>query len=333
MAELLAADSRIFVAGHRGLVGSAIARKLESNGHRNLLQRTRAELDLRDQGAVEHFFAAEKPEFVFLAAAKVGGIMANATYPAEFLYENLAIQNNVIHTAWKHGVRKLVFLGSSCIYPKFAPQPISEDSLLTGPLEATNEAYAIAKIAGLKLCAAYRAQYGFAAISLMPTNLYGPGDNFDLEKSHVLPALIRRFHEARLSGAAEVTLWGTGTPRREFLHVDDLAAAAYFLMVHYDGAEPLNVGTGEDLTIAELAALVANVVGYEGRIVYDAAKPDGTPRKLLDVSRIHALGWQARIPLHEGIASTYKWYCAQADSAKTISAKTISAKTGATVAR
>jgi GDP-L-fucose synthase len=323
MAELLGADSRIFVAGHRGLVGSAIARKLESSGHRNLLRRTRAELDLRDQGAVERFFAAEKPEFVFLAAAKVGGIMANATYPAEFLYENLAIQNNVIHTAWKYGVRKLVFLGSSCIYPKFAPQPISEDSLLTGPLEATNEAYALAKIAGLKLCAAYRAQYGFPAISLMPTNLYGPGDNFDLEKSHVLPALIRRFHEARESGAAQVTLWGTGTPRREFLHVDDLAEAACYLMEHYDGAEPLNVGTGEDLTIAELAALVASVVGYEGRIVYDALKPDGTPRKLLDVSRIHALGWQARIPLREGIASTYKWYCAQAGSAKT----------GATVAR
>ena len=333
MAELLAADSRIFVAGHRGLVGSAIARKLESSGHRNLLRRTRAELDLRDQGAVERFFAAEKPEYVFLAAAKVGGIMANATYPAEFLYENLAIQNNVIHMAWKYGVRKLVFLGSSCIYPKFAPQPISEDSLLTGPLEATNEAYAIAKIAGLKLCAAYRAQYGFPAISLMPTNLYGPGDNFDLEKSHVLPALIRRFHEARLSGAAEVTLWGTGTPRREFLHVDDLAAAACYLMEHYDGAEPLNVGTGEDLTIAELAALVARVVGYEGRIVYDASKPDGTPRKLLDVSRIHALGWQARIPLHEGIASTYKWYCAQAGSAEAISAELISAKTGAIVAR
>lgn len=333
MAELLAADSRIFIAGHRGLVGSAIARKLESNGHRNLLRRTRAELDLRDQGAVERFFAAEKPEYVFLAAAKVGGIMANATYPADFLYENLAIQNNVIHLAWKYGVRKLVFLGSSCIYPKFAPQPISEDSLLTGPLEATNEAYAIAKIAGLKLCAAYRAQYGFPAISLMPTNLYGPGDNFDLEKSHVLPALIRRFHEARMGGAAEVTLWGTGTPRREFLHVDDLAAAACFLMVHYDGAQPLNVGTGQDLTIAELAALVASVVGYQGRIVYDASKPDGTPRKLLDVSCIHALGWQARIPLHEGIASTYKWYCAQADSAKTISAEPISAKTGAIVAR
>jgi len=282
-----------------------------------LLLRTRAELDLRDQAAVDRFFAVEKPEFVFLAAAKVGGIMANATYPAEFLYENLAIQNNVIHAAWKHGARKLVFLGSSCIYPKFAPQPIREDSLLTGPLEPTNEAYAIAKIAGLKLCAAYRSQYGFPAISLMPTNLYGPGDNFDLEKSHVLPALIRRFHEARIHGAGEVTLWGTGTPRREFLHVDDLAAAACFLMENYDGAEPLNVGTGEDLTIAELAALVARIVGYQGRISYDASKPDGTPRKLLDVSRIRALGWQARIPLEAGIASTYEWYCAGVGSAQT----------------
>lgn len=272
---------------------------------------------------MERFFASEKPEFVFLAAAKVGGIMANAEHPAEFLYENLAIQNNVIHSAWKHGARKLAFLGSSCIYPKFAPQPIREDSLLTGPLEPTNEAYAIAKIAGLKLCAAYRSQYGFPAISLMPTNLYGPGDNFDLQTSHVLPALIRRFHEARVNGAAEVTLWGTGTPRREFLHVDDLAAAACFLMENYDGAEPLNVGTGEDLTIAELAALVARIAGYEGRISYDFSKPDGTPRKLLDVSRIHALGWQARIPLEAGIASTYQWFCAQ----------THSAHPGATVAR
>jgi GDP-L-fucose synthase len=322
MAELLRPGSRIFVAGHRGLVGSAIARKLAAEGFGNLLVRTREELDLRDQAAVERFFFSEKPEFVFLAAAKVGGIMANATYPAEFLYENLAIQNNVIHAAWKHGVRKLVFLGSSCIYPKFAPQPIHEDSLLTGPLETTNEAYAIAKIAGLKLCAAYRQQYGFAAISLMPTNLYGPGDNFDLEKSHVLPALIRRFHEAHINGAAEVTLWGTGTPRREFLHVDDLAAAACYLMERYDGAEPLNVGTGEDLTIAELASMVARVVGYEGRIVYDAAKPDGTPRKLLDVTRIHALGWRAGIALEQGIASTYEWYCAQAP-----------AQTGANVAR
>jgi GDP-L-fucose synthase len=297
-------------------VGSAIVRRLQASGCRNLLLRTRAELDLRQQTDVQRFFASEKPELVFLAAAKVGGIMANATQPAEFLYENLAIQNNVIHSAWKHGTRKLVFLGSSCIYPKFAPQPIREDSLLTGPLEPTNEAYAIAKIAGLKLCAAYRSQYGFPAISLMPTNLYGPEDNFDLEKSHVLPALIRRFHEARIHGVPEVTLWGTGAPRREFLHVDDLAAAACYLMENYDGAEPLNVGTGEDMTIAELAALVARVVGYHGRIAYDSSKPDGTPRKLLDVSRIHALGWQARISLEEGIESTYRWYCTQESSAK-----------------
>jgi GDP-L-fucose synthase len=311
MAELLNASSRIFVAGHRGLVGSAIVRRFESAGCRHLLLRTRAELDLREQAPVERFFASERPEFVFLAAAKVGGIMANATHPAEFLFENLASQNNVIHAAWKYGARKLVFLGSSCIYPKFAPQPIREDALLTGPLEPTNEAYAIAKIAGLKLCAAYRKQYGFLTISLMPTNLYGPGDNFDLEKSHVLPALLRRFHEARINGALEVTLWGTGTPRREFLHVDDLAAAACFLMETYDGAEPLNVGTGEDVTIAELAALVARITGYQGRVSWDASKPDGTPRKLLDVSRIHALGWHARTPLEEGIASTYRWYCAQ----------------------
>jgi GDP-L-fucose synthase len=311
MPETLTPESKIFVAGHRGLVGSAIVRKLEASGCRNLVARTRQELDLRDQASVDRFFSQEKPEFVFLAAAKVGGIMANATYPADFLYENLAIQNNVIHSAWKHGARKLVFLGSSCIYPKFAPQPIREESLLTGELEPTNEAYAIAKIAGLKMCAAYRKQYDFPAISLMPTNLYGPGDNFDLEKSHVLPALIRRFHEARLSGAAEVVLWGTGTPRREFLHVDDLAEAACFLMNTYDGSEPLNVGTGEDLTIAELAAMVARVVGYKGRISYDASKPDGTPRKLLDVSRIQALGWKARILLEAGIASTYEWYGAQ----------------------
>ncbi len=328
MADLLNTTRRIFVAGHRGLVGSAIVRRLEASGCRNLLVRTRAELDLRQQAEVQRFFASERPELVFLAAAKVGGIMANATQPAEFLYENLAIQNNVIHSAWKHGTRKLVFLGSSCIYPKFAPQPIREESLLTGPLEPTNEAYAIAKIAGLKLCAAYRSQYGFPAISLMPTNLYGPGDHFDLEKSHVLPALIRRFHEARIHGAPEVTLWGTGTPRREFLHVDDLAAAACFLVENYDGAEPLNVGTGEDVTIAELAALVARVVGYRGRIAYDSSKPDGTPRKLLDVSRIHALGWQARITLEEGIQSTYEWYCTQKDCAHEPGAET-----GTTVSR
>jgi GDP-L-fucose synthase len=310
--QLLTSASRIFVAGHRGLVGSAIVRRLEQTGSRNLLLRDRAELDLLDQAAVTRFFAEYRPEFVFLAAAKVGGIMANVTYPAEFLYENLAVQTNVIHAAWQHGARKLLFLGSSCIYPKLAPQPIKEEYLLTGPLEPTNEAYAIAKIAGLKLAAAYRAQYGFPAISLMPTNLYGPGDSFNLETSHVLPALIRRFHEAKISGAPEVTLWGTGTPRREFLHVDDLASAACFLMDTYDGRDALNVGTGEDLTIAELAELVARVTGYAGRIRFDPSRPDGMARKLLDVSRIHDLGWKARIPIEEGLASTYEWYCAHA---------------------
>ncbi len=310
--QLLTSGSRIFVAGHRGLVGSAILRRLEQAGCRNLLLRTRAELDLCDQAAVSRFFAEHRPEFVFLAAAKVGGIMANVTYPAEFIYENLAVQTNVIHGAWQHGARKLLFLGSSCIYPKIAPQPIKEEYLLTGPLEPTNEAYAIAKIAALKMAAAYRAQYGFPAISLMPTNLYGPGDNFDLETSHVLPALIRRFHEAKISAAAEVTLWGTGTPRREFLHVDDLAAAAFFLMDTYDGRDALNVGTGEDLTIAELADLVARVTGYSGRVRFDPSRPDGMARKLLDVSRIHALGWKARISMEEGVASTYEWYCAHA---------------------
>jgi len=245
-------------------------------------------------------------------AGKVGGILTNAAHPAEFLYDNLLIEANVIDAAWRNGTRKLQFLGSSCIYPKFAPQPIREESLLTGPLEPTNEAYAIAKIAGLKLAQAYRAQYGFSAISLMPTNLYGPGDNFDPETSHVLPALIRRFHEAKLAGASEVTLWGTGTPRREFLHVDDLAAAACFAMENYDGAEPLNVGTGEDVTIAELAAIVAQTVGYHGAVRFDPSKPDGTPRKLLDVSRLAALGWRARIQLEDGIAATYAWYVEKA---------------------
>ena len=304
----LSQASRVFVAGHHGLVGSAILRRLETLGCRNVLVRGHSELDLCDQAAVNQFFLEHQPEFVFLAAAKVGGILANSTRPAEFLHDNLAIQTNVIHTAWKHGVKKLLFLGSSCIYPKLAPQPIKEEYLLTGPLETTNEAYAIAKIAGLKLAAAYRAQHGFSAISLMPTNLYGPGDNFDLESSHVLPAMIRRFHEAKISGAPAVTLWGTGTPRREFLHVDDLANAACFLMENYDETELLNVGVGEDLTIAELAELVARVIGYTGRIVFDASRPDGTPRKLLDVSRIHTVGWHAQIPLEQGIGSTYQWY-------------------------
>ena len=299
-------DSRIYVAGHRGLAGSAIVRQLQQNGHRNLLLATSAELDLRDRTAVERFFSAHQPEYVFLAAAKVGGILANSQQPAEFLYDNLAIQTNVIHTAWQQRVRKLLFLGSSCIYPKFAPQPIREESLLTGPLEPTNEAYAIAKIAGIKLAQAYRTQYGFDAISLMPTNLYGTDDNFDLQTSHVLPALLRRFHEAHAAGLPEITLWGTGTPRREFLHVDDLAAAACFAMHHYHQPEPLNVGVGEDLTIAELAVIVAKVTGYTGRIAFDPTKPDGTPRKLLDVTRLSQLGWCAQIPLEAGIAATYQ---------------------------
>src|ERR1700676_4447051 len=320
MTELssLIPSSRIFVAGHRGLVGSAIVRQLEKKGYLNLILATRAELDLRDQAAVSRFFARQLPEFVFLSAAKVGGILANSTRPAEFLYDNLAIQTNVIHAAWQNGAQKLVFLGSSCIYPQLAPQPIKEEYLLTGPLEPTNEAYAIAKIAGLTLAAAYGKQYGFRAVSLMPTNLYGPGDNFDLETSHVLPALIRRFHEAKISGSPSVTLWGTGTPRREFLHVDDLAAAACFVMENYEGGEPLgdllNEGVGEDLLIAELADVVARIVGYRGEIRFDPSRPDGTPRKLLDVSRIHSLGWRARISLEAGIASTYDWYCANASA-------------------
>jgi len=304
----LAEGSRVFVAGHRGLVGSAIVRRLEALGCHSVLGRSHSELDLRDQAAVNQFFLEHRPEFVFLAAAKVGGILANSTHPAEFLHDNLAIQTNVIHASWRYGAKKFLFFGSSCIYPRLAPQPIKEEYLLTGPLETTNEGYAIAKIAGLKLAAAYRAQYGFSAISLMPTNLYGPGDNFDLESSHVLPAMIRRLHEAKILGASEVTLWGTGTPRRVFLHVDDLANAACFLMENYDEPEPLNVGVGEDLTIADLAVLVARAVGYTGLIVFDPSRPDGTPRKLLDVSRIHALGWHAQIPLERGITSTYECY-------------------------
>jgi GDP-L-fucose synthase len=308
----LTQSASVFVAGHRGLVGSAIVRRLDALGCRDVLVRSHSELDLSEQAAVDQFFREHQPEFVFLAAARVGGILANSTRPAEFLHDNLAIQTNVIHAAWKHGAKKLLFLGSSCIYPRLAPQPIKEEYLLTGPLETTNEAYAIAKIAGIKLAAAYRAQYGFSAISLMPTNLYGPGDNFDPESSHVLPAMIRRFHDAKTSGLPSVTLWGTGTPRREFLHVDDLANAACFLMENYDEPELLNVGVGEDITIADLAELVARVVGYNGRIAFDSSRPDGTPRKLLDVSRIRALGWHAQIPLEQGIASTYEWYTTHA---------------------
>ena len=290
------------------MVGSAIVRRLQADGATDLLLRSRAELDLTDQAAVEAFFAASKPEYVFLAAAKVGGIHANDAYPAEFIRDNLAIQTNVIHSAWKHGARKLCFLGSSCIYPKLAPQPLREEYLLTGPLEPTNEWYAVAKIAGIKMCQAYRRQYRFDAISLMPTNLYGPGDNFHPETSHVLPAFIRRFHEAKARGDASVAIWGTGTPRREFLHVDDLADAAVFLMRNYSDEQFLNVGTGTDLPIIELARLVAEVVGYRGEIRTDPDKPDGTPRKLLDVGRLTAMGWQARIGLREGVASAYAWY-------------------------
>jgi GDP-L-fucose synthase len=301
-------SASIFVAGHRGMVGSAIARRLEAEGYARLLLRTRAELDLTRQAEVEKFFAEERPEYVFLAAARVGGILANSTRPAEFIGENLAIQSNVIDAAYRNGAKKLLFLGSSCIYPKFAPQPIREESLLEGALEPTNEWYAIAKIAGIKMAQAYRAQYGFSTIALMPTNLYGPGDNFDLQSSHVAPAMIRRFHEAKLAGAAEVTLWGSGTPRREFLQVDDLADAAIFAMLHHDSAQILNAGTGEDLSIRELAETIRSITGFEGNIAWDTSKPDGTPRKLLDVSRLAALGWKARIPLREGLEAAYKWY-------------------------
>ena len=301
-------SERIFVAGHRGLVGSAILRALEAKGEGELLTRTRHELDLTDRVAVEAFFQSEKPTQVYLAAAKVGGIRANDTYPAEFLHENLAIQTNVIHAAWTHGTKKLLFLGSSCIYPRLAPQPIREEHLLTGALEPTNEAYAIAKIAGIKMCQAYRRQYGFDAISLMPTNLYGPGDNFELENSHVLPALVRRFHEATRANAPEVVVWGTGTPRREFLHVDDRASASLHLMANDSDGEIVNVGTGEDVPIGELARLVAATVGYTGRLTFDTSKPDGTPRKLLDVSKLHGLGWRHRVELASGLAATYRWF-------------------------
>jgi len=301
-------ENKIFVAGDRGLVGSAIVRRLERAGYSNLITAARSELDLRDASRVNHFFERTQPQFVFLAAAKVGGIHANNTYPADFIRDNLLIETNVIDAAHRNGVEKLLFLGSSCIYPKFAPQPIREEHLLTGELEPTNEAYAIAKIAGIKLCQAYRKQHGFRAISLMPTNLYGPGDNFDLENSHVLPALLRKFHEAKQSGAAEVTIWGTGSPRREFLHVDDLADACLFLMLNYDSGEIINVGTGADVTIRELAELIQRITGFQGRLTFDASKPDGTPRKLLDVSRLNALGWSAKIELEKGVRETYAWF-------------------------
>lgn len=298
-------ESKIFICGHKGMVGSAILRKLQKEGHTNFLLKSSKELDLKDQGAVDLFFKTEKPEYIFLAAAKVGGIQANNIYRGQFLYENLMIQSNVIHAAYVHGVKKLMFLGSSCIYPKMAPQPLKEDYLLTGLLEATNEPYAIAKIAGIKMCEAYRAQYGCNFISVMPTNLYGPNDNYNLNNSHVLPALIRKFHEAKANNNEHVEVWGSGTPKREFLHADDLAEACYFLMQNYNEAQFLNIGTGEDVTIKELALIVKDTVGFKGELKFDSSKPDGTPRKLMDVSRLHELGWKHKIELKEGIAKVY----------------------------
>ncbi len=309
-------DESIFIAGHRGLVGGAAVRKLRAEGFARLLTRTRAELDLTNRHGVEEFFAREKPAIVVVAAAKVGGIKANKDRPVEFLLENLQIQNNLIHAAHTHGVRKLLFLGSSCIYPKHAPQPIPESALLGGPLEPTNEAYAIAKIAGIKLCQAYAREYGANFISAMPTNLYGPNDNFNLDTSHVLAALLRKAHEAKANGAREIVVWGSGTPRREFLHVDDLASACLFLLRNYDSPEIINIGTGTDLTIRELAELICDVVGFRGELTWDRSQPDGTPRKLLDISKIESLGWKPRIPLREGIAQTYKWFTEERASAR-----------------
>jgi GDP-L-fucose synthase len=309
-------DARIFIAGHRGLVGSAIVRRLQQDGFSNLLTATREQLDLRDQAAVNYWFRANRPEYVFLVAGTVGGILANSTRPAEFLYDNMMIHGTVVHAAHLYGVTRLLYLGSSCIYPRGCPQPMKEEHLLTGRLEPTNEPYAIAKIAGIKLCEAYRRQYGCDFISAMPTNLYGPNDNFDLTSSHVLPALIRKFHDAKLAGRAEVEIWGTGSPRREFLHVDDLADACLFLIRRYDASEHVNVGTGEDLTIRELAETVRDIVHPEARLVFDASKPDGTPRKLLDVSRLHALGWRHCIGLRDGIASSYRWFLEHHETAR-----------------
>ena len=302
-------DAKIYVAGHQGLVGGAIWKRLQAAGFRNLVGRSLKELDLRDQAAVAGFFDRERPEYVFLAAARVGGIRANSTFPAEFIYDNLMIETNLVHQAYRHQAKKLLFLGSSCIYPKLCPQPMHEDYLLDGKLEPTNEPYAVAKIAGIKLCQSYNRQYGTCFISVMPTNLYGPGDNFDLLDSHVIPALIRKFHQGKVSGAPEVKVWGTGTPRREFLYVDDLADACVFLMERYQEGEIINIGVGQDLQILELARLVGEVVGYQGRIAMDPSYPDGTPQKLLDVSRLTALGWQAKTPLKEGLHKTYEWFC------------------------
>lgn len=301
-------NSRIYVAGHTGLVGSAIHRRLQKEGYGHVIVRPHQDLDLARQAEVESFFGTERPDYVFLAAAKVGGILANSTYPAEFIYENLVIETNVIHSAYTAGVKKLLFLGSSCIYPRDCPQPMKEEYLLSGKLEPTNEPYAVAKIAGIKMCESYNRQHGTRFVSVMPTNLYGPGDNFDLETSHVVPALIRKFHEAKARDENKVTVWGTGTPRREFLHVDDLADACVFLMRHYDEPSIINVGAGNDTTIRELSAMIKDIVGFTGAVRFDSSKPDGTPQKLLDVSRLRSLGWKPKIPLDEGIEMTHKWY-------------------------
>jgi GDP-L-fucose synthase len=313
-------DSRIFVAGHRGLVGSAVCRRLEQLGHASVLTATRDQLDLRDQAAVNYWFRANRPEYVYLVAGTVGGIMANSTRPAEFIYDNMMIHATVVHSSHLFGVKKLLYLGSSCIYPRLSTQPMKEEELLNGLLEPTNEAYAIAKIAGIKLCQAYRKQYGSDFISAMPTNLYGPNDNFDLNSSHVLPAMIRKFHDAREEGRQDVTMWGTGSPRREFLHVDDLADACLFLMQNYDEDMHINVGTGDDLSIKELAELVRRIVHPSARIVWDTSKPDGSPRKLLDVTRLHNLGWRHRMSLGEGIEQTYNWFLANQSSARGLTA-------------
>ena len=301
-------EDKIYIAGHRGLVGSAIVRNLEKKGYNNFVFRTSQELDLTNQAAVNSFFETEKPDYVFLAAAKVGGIHANDIYPADFIRDNLQIQTNVIDAAYRNKAKKLLFLGSSCIYPKFAPQPMKEEHLLTGELEPTNEWYAIAKIAGIKMCQAYKKQYGFNAISIMPTNLYGPGDNFNLENSHVMPALIRKFHDAKINSLPEVEVWGTGTPKREFLHVDDMADASVYLMQKYDGFDFVNVGVGEDVSIKELAEIVRKVVGYNGKLKFDTTKPDGTPRKLLDVTKLNDMGWGAAVDLEGGVEGTYSWF-------------------------
>jgi GDP-L-fucose synthase len=316
MAEYIDSNARIYVAGHRGLVGGAIWRRLERAGFTNLIGRTFKELDLREQAAVKSFFAEARPGYVFLAAARVGGIRANNTYPAEFIYDNLMIQTNVLHQAHVHGVKKLLFLGSSCIYPKFCPQPMKEEHLLSGKLEPTNEPYAVAKIAGITMCQAYRRQYGAPFSAAMPTNLYGPGDNFDPLDSRVNPGLMRRIHEAKVQGAEEVTIWGTGTPRREFLYVDDLADACLFLMEHYDDPEIINVGVGQDLSIAELAHLVVQAVGFPGRLTFDPSQPDGTPQKLLDVGRLNRIDWQAQTSLEDGLNETHAWFCRHLDQAR-----------------